>query len=75
MKNNKEEKLNEKEFEDNVFEKFPKPRTMPMKWDVSELTPSKSETDHKKNDSDEIFEKFPKPRTMPAKWDTSDFQK
>ncbi len=75
MKNKENEYFDDKELEDSGMEKFPVPRTMPSRWDVSELSPSKSESRRKPKDSSEIFEKFPKPRTMPMKWDTSELRK
>ena len=62
-------------IEESVFEKFPKPRTMPSQWDISELSPSETESKDDQKESGEIFEKFPKPRTMPMQWDTSDLEK
>lgn len=65
----------ENNHDDEIFEKFPKPRTVPMNWDVSGLTTSKVSPQEDQTETEEIFEKFPKPRTMPINWDTSELHK
>jgi len=75
MKNQNIINSEEKKILDSGFEKFPKPRTMPAQWDITELTTSKTKSKTMPAEVPEIFEKFPVPRTMPGNWEPVDFKK
>ncbi len=51
-----------------IFEKFPKPRTYPSKWDTTMMSASKEAASPADENEYHNMEKFPRPRTMPDKW-------
>ncbi|MBS1248510.1 MAG: hypothetical protein MAG431_00062 [Chloroflexi bacterium] len=58
-----------------VFEKFPKPRTYPAKWNTAEMISDKHLITPAKSNGNGAMEKFPKPRTFPEKWSMSELTK
>ena len=53
-------------------EKFPKPRTFPAEWNMSDLINTTDENDEKEDDGGWKPEKFPQPRAFPENWHSDD---
>ena len=53
-------------------EKFPKPRTFPDEWNLSDLMPTNDENAEEEDNGGWKPEKFPQPRAFPKNWHSDD---